>query len=920
MKRNLTASSAARNLTPIAAAVAMLMAGASFSAHAQEAVAKEAKPAATADADAGQTVVVTGIRASLEQSLNQKRNSDSLVEVITAEDVGKMPDKNVADSLQRLPGVSVAAAGGGEGSFGENDRVALRGTPFGLTLTTFNGHSVGSGDWFADNIIGGGRSVSFSLFPSELIGRVTVHKGSQANLLEGGAEGVVDIESRKPLDFKKSLTGQVSLGAVYSSNSGKKDPQFSGMINWKNEASTLGVLVQGFHQKRTLSRVGQENQIWYDKVEPGSAMAQGIPGAAGAMTNYLGGTAWFEQQRTRDGGLIDIQLKPSKDLMLDLTLFHSQLDAPNINHNFMQSLGRAIGNNWASPGYPGANVSGTVSNGVVTSVNATVPANCPTCATMSGSVQEIFSRPVAKSKSDFINLDGKYRVNDRLMLTGKLGTTKGVGETVSGALGVWMPWTGGGYTMNGANNPITYNIPGANKFSIGGNSGDPYTYGSHVKAVDKETYGQVDGTLKLDLPAISSLQFGVRVAQHERKLDAIGINSNIAGNTAAGALGNPANLPFGGLTSFPSGFNDLGTNGAGYWTFSQDAVNGWLSKYANYSGNLRQSEFNIKEPTQSAYAMLNFGAESFSGNIGVRFVHTKEDVDRYELNPAAQYVIKNYTNTYNDFLPSANFRLDVTKDIVGRFGISRTMARPELGMMAGLDLRDQQLFGIVGNPDLRPIRANNAEIGVEWYFAPKSMVSAGAFYSALDGYVTYGSGKATFFNQLQGKNTEYVIGTPINTTAEVKGVELAYVQALPAGFGVNANYTYTDGKETGKAAGSACGALVSPDCTLIGTSKNAYNVGGFFENDKFSARLTYNFRSGYLNGTSRNSAAFQSSIGSLSASIAYQLTENLAITLDGKDLNNPTVRSVIHTPGAGDMPGALYKNGRQIYLALQGKM
>src|ERR1700739_2524805 len=180
MKHDSHHQRALSKLTPIAAAVGLVMLGAA-------AQAQEAAPAPE------QQVVVTGIRASLQQSLNQKRNSDSIVEVITAEDIGKMPDKNVADSLQRLPGVFVAAAGGGEGSFGENDRVALRGTPFGLTLTTLNGHSVSSGDWFADNIVGGGRSVSFSLFPSELIGRVTVHKGAQANLLEGGAEGVVDI-------------------------------------------------------------------------------------------------------------------------------------------------------------------------------------------------------------------------------------------------------------------------------------------------------------------------------------------------------------------------------------------------------------------------------------------------------------------------------------------------------------------------------------------------------------------------------------------------------------------------------------------------------------------------------------------------------------------------------------------------------
>lgn len=150
-------------LTPAASAAALLVLSLSMPVQAQDAK--------------DQVVVVTGIRASMEQSINQERNAETNVDVITAEDVGKMADKNVADSLQRLPGVSVAAAGGSEGSFGENDRVALRGTPSALTLTTLNGHSVSSGDWFADNIIAGGRSVSFSLFPSELIGKVTVYKG-----------------------------------------------------------------------------------------------------------------------------------------------------------------------------------------------------------------------------------------------------------------------------------------------------------------------------------------------------------------------------------------------------------------------------------------------------------------------------------------------------------------------------------------------------------------------------------------------------------------------------------------------------------------------------------------------------------------------------------------------------------------------
>ncbi len=317
--------------------------------------------------------------------------------------------------------------------------------------------------------------------------------------------------------------------------------------------------------------------------------------------------------------------------------------------------------------------------------------------------------------------------------------------------------------------------------------------------------------------------------------------------------------------------------------------------------------------------MANFSTDSLSGNFGVRVVHTTEEVNRFEIGPSGGFEPKRYSNSYIDFLPSANFRLDMTKDLVGRFSTSRTMARPELGMMAGVDLRDVQGTGNVGNPNLRPIRANNFDLGVEWYFAPKSMLSAGAFYSSLDGYVTYGAGTATFYNQLQKQNTVYQVSTPLNTTAEVKGMEFAYVQDLAKGFGVNANYTYTLGAETGKAPGSACGSLTSSDCTLIGTSKNAYNAGAFYEQDKFSARITYSWRSGFLNGTSRNSAAFQAPIGTLSASIAYQINENYSVTLDGKDLNNPLVRSVIHTPGAMDLPGSLYKNGRQVYFALHGK-
>jgi iron complex outermembrane receptor protein len=144
-------------------------------------------------------IVVTGIRKSVEQSIEAKRDSTELTEVVTAEDIGKMPDKNVADSLARLPGVTTSAAGANEGGFDENDRVSMRGTNPSLTQTLINGHGVAAGDWFVlDQVQTVGRSVSYTLLPSEIVSKVVVQKSSSASLVEGGVAGSVDIITRKP--------------------------------------------------------------------------------------------------------------------------------------------------------------------------------------------------------------------------------------------------------------------------------------------------------------------------------------------------------------------------------------------------------------------------------------------------------------------------------------------------------------------------------------------------------------------------------------------------------------------------------------------------------------------------------------------------------------------------------------------------
>ena len=303
-----------------------------------------------------QEVVVTGIRASLEKSLEQKRAADSIEEVITSEDVGKMPDKNIADSLKRVAGVTISSAGATEGGFDENDRVSLRGTGPSLTQTLLNGHNVSSGDWFVLNqVTTVGRSVSYTLLPSELVSKVVVHKSSEAALVEGGVAGSVDIITRRPLDFKKPFTFEGTAGAVYADLPSKTDPQVSALVNWRNDESNFGVLLQGFYEKRHLRRDGVE-LLGYDTIGACSQVVTGIAGGgtpapgggcngtvtltphpdlSGVVYPTLVGAAFFEQERKRTGGLIDAQFKPNDNVNLDLSGFYSKLEGPNYNRNYL---------------------------------------------------------------------------------------------------------------------------------------------------------------------------------------------------------------------------------------------------------------------------------------------------------------------------------------------------------------------------------------------------------------------------------------------------------------------------------------------------------------------------------------------------------------------------------------------------------
>jgi iron complex outermembrane receptor protein len=248
-----------------------------------------------------------------------------------------------------------------------------------------------------------------------------------------------------------------------------------------------------------------------------------------------------------------------------------------------------------------------------------------------------------------------------------------------------------------------------------------------------------------------------------------------------------------------------------------------------------------------------------------------------------------------------------------------TMTRPDYSALAGFvtlgpppatltDVSD----GSGGNPDLEPIRSTNFDAGLEWYFAENSMVGVGLFYMDLDNYVGFGTERKTYFTYSaafpEGADLQYDLTVPVNAEGRVKGVELNYQQAINDNFGFAANYTYADGKQTS--------LVTNNDDRLVGTSENTYNLSGYYENAKFSARVTYTYRSEFFSGLDRNTAFSQDEIDSLAASLAYTFNENYAISLDGQNLNNPTLTYFALNE---DQPRAFYKNGPQYYLNLRVK-
>jgi iron complex outermembrane receptor protein len=876
-----------------------------FALYHQSASAQAAKTSST-EGEEIQEILVTGIRASLQQSLDVKRDADARLEVVTAEDVGKLPAHNVADALRGLPGVNISSSSADEGGFDEADRVSLRGTSPSLTQTLINGHSVGSADWFVlsqgNNV---GRSVSYTLLPSELVSSVEVNKSSQARLQEGGTTGTVNIITRKPFQFDKSVTFEASLGSVYSDQADSYDPQLSGLFNYKNEAGTFGVLLQVFKQERSLRRDAQEIPGGFFTIADTDPVAATNPDLVGVQAPGLIGATLFEQVRDRKGGLLELQFKPSDDLTLGLSGFISDMDANNYNRNFMLWGGNFARAQAPEPGY-------TVENGVLTSA---------TYAGVAGrdyAVYDMISRE-ATAKSHYVTFDADWNITDALHFNAQLGTTEGEGTTARQFIAEVTTNRGGGasWTSHGTRKPLDWSVGGDS--SPTGVTGFGTWGNQQVTALDSEDWIDLGFRQDMDAGVLRSLEFGARYADHERE-------ARSPEGASPGDIW--SDLQNGATDAYPGDFaSDIGgTFPRQLWYFTPGALRSailanstWLANDDGPTGRHNYGgEWKVTEKNLAAFAQANFGNDKWSGNVGLRYVNIDQQINSYQAvgSPAnadvsslfGNWIYQNTDNERNKVLPSANLKFRMTDDVVLRFAASQTMTLPDYSALGASSWgSDLNKTGGGGNPNLKPVVSTNFDANVEWYFMSRGLLSLGAFAMDLKDYVAFGTENRQLFSELTNQLETYLVSVPINSNGSVKGMELVYEQPIGDSLGFSANYTYADGQTDHTWADGSD--------HLVGTSKNTYNVGAYFENQMFSARVNYSYRTAFLIGLSGANPYYQDDFGTLSLTLSYKPTDWLSVSLDALNLNSPELNYY----QSATAPTAFYNNGRQFYLNLRAK-
>lgn len=830
--------------TPVAAAVAALWCVTSV-AHAQQAGA----------APAGETVLITGIRRGIESAISAKRNSDSIIESVSAEDIGKLPDTSIAESIARLPGLT------GQRVAGRTQEIQIRGLAGQFAGTTLNGREqVSTGD---------NRAVEFDQYPSELLSGVDIYKTPDASLIGQGLSGTINMKTVRPLDFSSrtvavNLRGERnSLGRLNDGAPGDTGSRFSFSYVDQFANRTLGVAIG-------VARLDSPNQNEYYR-------NWGYPQGSGSIgvTQYndvrLPGGIQVRAEsgsQKRTGLMAVVQYKPSKEFESVVDVYHSTFDRIALQRGFEAGLA------WSGAQLVNPRVSGAT---------RTAP--------------NVFTGGVL-TNADYVGVKPVFRHD------------KNERDDTIDAVGWNNKWVVGGWTSNldlsfsrakrnesilevysgtvpgsaNATDTFTVDLPvggGLPRVRAGLNYGDP----NIIKLVDSGGWNQagylkkptvqdevkafrLGGKRDVEWGPLVRIDAGLAYNEREksRSVDEwfLDLRPGVPGHTAATAT-SPAftNVPAGLLRS-PTSLGFIGIPSM----LAFDAAGALASSYnlrANVNNrDILNKQWTVTEKVTTTYAKADVDTEIFgrtvSGNVGLQVQSTKQSAVAFDIdqtNPANRRSASGGTS-YVDVLPSLNLKVELPEQQVVRLGLARQIARPRMD-----DLRATRTFdvdvgrvppvwtGNGGNPELKPWKADAIDLSWEKYFGNKAYVSVAAFYKDLKSYIYTQDVRRSFagITPPTGKPVPPVntglFSQPANGTGgSLSGVEFAvsmplelFVNALD-GFGVQ--FTTSATKSEIKPFG--------PNDTrpLPGLSKNVYNLTAYYEKYGFSTRISNRYRGKYV--------------------------------------------------------------------------
>jgi TonB-dependent receptor len=901
--------------------------------------AAQTAPAQTSDSNAVAEVVVTGVRESLRSAQALKRNADQVVDSVQAQDIGKLPDANTTEALQRITGVQIQRRYG-EGATDFDHRTQPAVTVRGLTQVQnfLDGRAVYSAS--------GGRAFDLEGVPPELLSGIDVYKNAPANIIEGGVGGAVNLRTRKPFDAAGRVLSATVRGNYYD-RVDKDGGSISGLYSnrWDTSAGEVGFLVNAVLSK---SHYRQDGLLAgpFDTVAAGS-----IAGApANAQVPY--GFEIYDDSgdRKRLGIATAFQWQPNDDLLLTAQYqrtkyWFNRTGAYYYDYNNRSNQRNAAGvvTSYGTDPLPGAaftfNDEGYATKGSLQnqtfetgrydqqlwsqSQNFTLNA----AWRVSDKLKTNFDAQYLKS---YYNADRNGHILSLYSQSGQNGLTAPHKSIVDFDLtGKYPRWDvrDPSVLTNPANYTLPYIVDSLQRndadtlalaadfdYDVGGGLITKLRGGVRYSDSSIDLRGTWHGLCVTVLGADPSCSAPTGTAlvplSNFPQLSMPGPSKDwFDGNTVKGGLLYPA---------FPAG------GGVRAQTAALFALLGAQMKDHFDPGDINRQT----EKTYTGWAVADYAAElggvRLDGGLGLRVVKTEATSKGTQFNADGTTAPITVDKAYTKVLPSFNLRARFTDTLQARLAYSKGLARPNFDQLStNLTLNKpdpnepDKLTANSGNPLLNPIKSDNYDLTVEWYFSSTGSLTGGVFYKKVDGFLANGVVDRTYNGQT------YAVSTVLNTGAgTVKGVELGYQQffdflpGLLSGLGMQANYTYVDSSVSNPFAEE--GTDIPKQLPLEKLSKNSYNLIGLYEKGPISGRVAWNWRSSYLDQTTgsgaNGKAQYAKPYASLDASVSYDVNEHIAISVDAVNLNN---RMNVLYIGTSAAPLQYQLNDRRFGVALR---